>query len=220
MKVLTYLFPALLVAGTFLHGAPRRYEEDLSITVKETRDSLDDLRREISNHEAEIRTFEQKISTQEDIVDVLRKELKEGYSSQKEQIKHSQGSYETKLTSLESASKGLSADLKQIKSHSLEMQESLRLVRDRMTQLEKTTDLLSRNLENLQNAMGSLTEVVKVSAGIPSVTPSDAKTYKVKAGDSLEKIARLHGTTIKMIKEINHLTKDQIVVGQTLKIVE
>jgi LysM repeat protein len=40
----------------------------------------------------------------------------------------------------------------------------------------------------------------------------------VKSGDSLTKIAKAHGTTVKVIKAENNLNTDHIKVGQKLKI--
>ena len=45
-----------------------------------------------------------------------------------------------------------------------------------------------------------------------------AGEYAVKSGDSLGKIAKAHGTTIKAIKEANGLTSDALKVGQKLKL--
>ena len=44
------------------------------------------------------------------------------------------------------------------------------------------------------------------------------RTYKVKSGDSLLKIARTYGVTAKQLRSANNLKTDQIKVGQTLKI--
>jgi LysM repeat protein len=54
-----------------------------------------------------------------------------------------------------------------------------------------------------------------------SVTPDTGmggETYTVKSGDSLTKIAKAHGTTVKAIKAENNLNTDHIKVGQKLKI--
>jgi LysM repeat protein len=40
----------------------------------------------------------------------------------------------------------------------------------------------------------------------------------VKSGDSLTKIAKAHGTTVKAIKAENNLNTDHLKVGQKLKI--
>ncbi len=49
-------------------------------------------------------------------------------------------------------------------------------------------------------------------------TAEGDKTYKVKSGDTLSKIAAAHGTTVKAIRSINNLTTDKIKVGQELKL--
>ncbi len=43
------------------------------------------------------------------------------------------------------------------------------------------------------------------------------ETYAVKSGDTLSKIAKSHGTTIKEVQKLNNLSTTQIKVGQKLK---
>ncbi len=47
-------------------------------------------------------------------------------------------------------------------------------------------------------------------------TTDGQKTYVVKSGDSLMKIARAHSTTVKALRSANQLKTDQIKVGQKL----
>jgi len=49
-------------------------------------------------------------------------------------------------------------------------------------------------------------------------TASTGKTYSVKSGDSLTKIAGEFGVTVKALRSENHLKTDKIVVGQKLTI--
>jgi LysM repeat protein len=44
------------------------------------------------------------------------------------------------------------------------------------------------------------------------------KTYRVKPGDNLTKIAQAHGTTVKALRSLNQLKSDRIVANQTLQI--
>jgi LysM repeat protein len=44
------------------------------------------------------------------------------------------------------------------------------------------------------------------------------EAYTVKSGDTLTRIAKAHGTTVKAIRAENNLTTDHIKVGQKLKI--
>ena len=43
-----------------------------------------------------------------------------------------------------------------------------------------------------------------------------SKTYTVKSGDSLEKIARIHGTSVDKMKKLNRLENDRIMPGQEI----
>jgi LysM repeat protein len=53
-------------------------------------------------------------------------------------------------------------------------------------------------------------------AGSPA--PAAAKAYTVKSGDTLMKIAKTHGVTIKALRSANNLKTDRIKVGDKLKI--
>jgi len=53
------------------------------------------------------------------------------------------------------------------------------------------------------------------------VTASQPETlYVIKSGDTLSRIAKVHGTTVKALKAANGLESDRIVVGARLKIPE
>lgn len=43
-------------------------------------------------------------------------------------------------------------------------------------------------------------------------------TYKIKAGDTLGKIAKTYGTTVAKLKTLNGLKNDVIVAGKSLKV--
>ncbi|MGH8023903.1 MAG: LysM peptidoglycan-binding domain-containing protein, partial [Limisphaerales bacterium] len=63
-----------------------------------------------------------------------------------------------------------------------------------------------------------------VTAPQQTATPADplhvsgAAVYRVKSGDTLTRIAKIHHTTIKAIKELNRLATDRISVGQKLNL--
>ena len=54
--------------------------------------------------------------------------------------------------------------------------------------------------------------------GVSGAGEGVAKTYKVRSGDNLMKIAKSHGVNVKLLRSANNLKTDQIKVGQTLKI--
>ena len=51
-----------------------------------------------------------------------------------------------------------------------------------------------------------------------NTSDSSEKSYVVKSGDTLGRIAKTHGTTVKAIKVANGLTSDRIAVGKSLKL--
>lgn len=62
---------------------------------------------------------------------------------------------------------------------------------------------------------------MSTSAGVAATTESSTAaetTYTVKSGDTLTKIAKANGTTVKAIQSANNLSTTQIKVGQKLKI--
>lgn len=187
------------------------YEEDKSVVLREILDSIEQLRHEVSNHEVEIRMYEEKFKNQEDILDTLRQQTADALKTVKEALKNQTASVESKLTAQENATKGLSNDSLSLLSE----------YKNRIIELERAIEVQNRNLSNLQTAMRSLTEVLQGKENSPSNDSlGNTRIYKVKAGDSLEKIAKQNNTTIKKIKEINNLTRDQIIVGQKLQLPE
>jgi len=52
----------------------------------------------------------------------------------------------------------------------------------------------------------------------PAVESTGGEAYTVKSGDTLTKIAKAHGTTVKAIKAASNLTTDHIKVGQKLTV--
>jgi LysM repeat protein len=49
-------------------------------------------------------------------------------------------------------------------------------------------------------------------------TAAASDTYTVKSGDTLSKVAKDHGTSVKELQRLNNLTTTQIRVGQKLKL--
>ena len=70
------------------------------------------------------------------------------------------------------------------------------------------------------NSKATVQPAVPAATESPAV-PSHIKTiYVVKSGDTLSRIAKAHGTTVKALKTANNLGNDRIVVGSKLKIPE
>jgi LysM repeat protein len=107
-------------------------------------------------------------------------------------------SLEKRLTLLEQKQAKLSNSLSEYSSKMLAIENAIDAQKKILTELN-----------NLKSTIGLLAN---------SLEKTDSQTYKVKPGDSLEKIARLHKTTVSYLKEINNLSSNKIMIGQELKI--
>lgn len=215
-----FLLP-VLIFGTGSLEALRRYEEDTQIQIREIRDTLEDLKREVRNHEIEMKAIEERSHSIDGTLDSIRAELKETHQAQKEITKNNLGNLEMKIGSLETNSKGLTSDVKQIRNSFNESQDTLKAFKDRIGQLEESIRSLNSNMKLLEQALNTVLDAIKLEAGSVPVSPG-GKTYRVKPGDSLEKIAKQNGITVKEIRRLNNMAPDQnqIRVNQLLKLAE
>lgn len=200
------------------------YDEGNSIVIREMRDNIEDIRHELSNHESELRVFDERIKNQEVILESMRESCEESNRANKESVKIYQSDLEGKNKQFDNTLKKVVSDLQQFKTHANESATSLAQYKEKINELEKIIDQQNQNIAHLQAAMQSLVEAVQIKnskANKESIALNESsKTYKVKNGDNLEKIARQNQTTVKAIKELNGLENDRIRVGQTLLIPE
>ena len=90
---------------------------------------------------------------------------------------------------------------------------------DSLAQIAKNYGTTVQTIKDL-NKLTSNTIYVGQRLTLPNAAreTGNSTTYTVKRGDTLSKIAKEHGTTVKNIKDANGLTSDTIHVGQTLKL--
>lgn len=177
---------------------------------------LDALRFNLQNQEVELRTFENKLESLNAILDSLNEQISTANTHQKELFKGNTNAQEAKVSSLESLTKALSLDIKQLRSHANDTSISLEQMKKKFSEWDIKIKEQNQNIDNLQIALQSLMEFFQAKTDASSAFTG--KVYKVKDRDTLEKIAKAHGTTIQAIKEINNLNSDKIVVGKSLKI--
>ena len=65
---------------------------------------------------------------------------------------------------------------------------------------------------------GGISSAAPAMGANPAVEGTGGEAYTVKSGDTLTKIAKAHGTTVKAIKAASNLNTDHIKVGQKLTI--
>ena len=210
MKQVTILFTSILILGR-IEGA---------YVGGPSQNPQDSLRLQVGNHEIEIRTFEHKLESFQSILESVQEQLQDTASLQKEQIKGASGALEMKINSLESVVKGLVADLQQLKTHANESSAAFQGYKKALLDHEQRFKVQNQNIENLSAALQTILDALQIKTDAPVISDSSVKTYKIKNGDSLDKIAKATGVSVKELMRINHLSSDKIVVGKTLKLAE
>lgn len=109
------------------------------------------------------------------------------------------------------------------------IEDKLLILEKKVAAIEKGYEKLSNHTNQIETKLSevgklkdtlmSLSKNVKKEAP-PVAIDKSYKTYKVKGGDNLEKIARMENTSIDTLKKVNHLETDKIFIGQILKIPE
>ena len=202
------LLAAFGAAFSFSLGAAPQYHpyKNPNNAASSFRGAIDDLHHEVNNHEEELRMFEERLNTQENILDSLRQQLLDDNLKNQETAKGNTASFDKKIVGIESTISGVITDIRKLQTHANDSAKTLLQYKNKIDELEK-------QMEHLQAAVNSLLDALQ-----PKTAPSASQVYEVQSGDSLEKIARRNKTTINKLKELNGLKNDRIYTGQRLKL--
>lgn len=205
-----------LLCGSFIQAAPPPSYGTLPETIHKITNNIGELRQRSHNLEIELNQVEQRCDNIESIVDTLRNQVADLTKAIKDQSDSSKVFIESRVGNLEHNTSRAFSDLQLVKNHVNDFSAVISQYKSQLQVLEQNSKQQNQNIENLQTALKILTEALQTSE--EKDTFSDE--YKVKAGDSLEKIAQTYGTTVKALKELNDLSSDRIKINQKLKIPE
>jgi len=211
-QVCTILFPLLFCASCSpLLTSPHDEKHQWELKLHEVQTNLDDLKHDINCFQTEIQILDGRIKYYENALATLKQQDIEKQQAKIEQMAREVSVLEKKWSTFEKLQDGAKVDMQQLASHANETTSALSQFKSRLQELEQ--DILSQNrrFDEVAKLKGSLEAIAK------SFKPA-FKTYKVRPGDSLEKIASAHHTKVERIKKLNDLEKDLIVVDQELKI--
>lgn len=187
--VLLLLCTPLIVGCTSTMTALRGNQEHL---FDEMRTEIADLKHALHGTEVELRLLEEKFENQDRVKPAPQGEV---------------STLQRKLGALEKNYEKLSTDVKSLMTYANQTTTSLSQYRDQIQEIDK-------KLSEVSKLRSTLTQISKTY----SETPASEKTYRVKSGDSLEKIARKFQVSTEALKRDNRLSSDKIVVGQELTI--
>jgi len=193
----------LIAAGCSpLHTSPHDERHQWELTIHEVQTNLDDLRHDINCFQTEMQILDGRIKYFENALASLKQQDLEKQQNRIEQLSLQIQAFEKKWGAAEKRNDVAGKELEGLTKYAAETTTALSQFKGRIEELEQ--ELFSQSKK-----MGTLAKSLKTN---------DVGAYKVCAGDSLEKIAKMHSTTVEKIKKLNQLENDKIVVGQELKI--
>lgn len=213
-SLFTVLFLVFLLPGCSpLTSSMHDEKHQLELTLHEVQTNLDDLRHDINCFQTELQILDGRIKYYENALTAFKQQDLEKQQTKIEQLVQELQSLEKKWSSAEKSRSLESQELLQLTSHARETTTALLQFKERIEELEKELATGQRRFEELGKLKNNIEALGK------AIRKTDlAKIYKVRPGDSLEKIAKAHQTSVEKIKALNHLEQDLIVVGQELKI--
>jgi len=181
--------------------------------VDELRLEIDDLKHALHTAHVELQLLDERLKKQDNaILGVKGQNLgKEAHSLS---VLTSQVlSLEKKISHFEKTLDKVTGDLRTL-SHSANQTLA------KIQSLETDLSLHDKRLDEVVKLKETLTSISKAigQRPLPEISSSATKPYRVKAGDSLEKIARNNHIPVDSIRKINNLPNDKIVVGQELRL--
>lgn len=168
------------------------------------------LEHEVSNCSAEIAVLQRRLAYLEGTQGEMQQSISKNAGSE---------NLSARVAKLESSQTALQGDVKAMKARTSEISSSLKAMADSSSKLEKTSSTHQESLKGLDTAVRALTEAMQ--KGITSKEVASGKTYKVKPGDTLGKIALDNNTTVQALLSLNEIKSgNHIVAGQELQIPE
>ncbi len=167
----------------------------IDVTLQQVETRLDDSRREVHCLQSDLQFMENRIQ-----------QLENSLASVK--------NISRQIQSLEIKQQEILKDIKQLFAHANETSASFSQNKNRLSEFEKELSLHNQKLNEVHQLKGSIESVAESIKQI-----STAETlYRVKPGDSLDKIAKKYKVSLESLKKANHLDQDRIMVGQELQI--
>lgn len=233
MNVKNFIWVASLCGlPFFIHAAPygsppRPATENLNQVVQQIKTKVADLKYEFNNHESEIQTLQERIKTHELSIEQFRDQFASNIEEQKTHFEVLQSSTENKLDilnqtqkNLENLMRGTLSDMQLLKNQANDSVMALGSYKNKLTEIEQHIQQQSQQINNLETALRSILDALEIKDPTKNITSnsSSTNTYKVQSGDTLEKIARRKGISVQVLRDLNQLNNDKIVIGQTLKL--
>ncbi len=173
-----------------------------SLAVDEMRMELSDLKHQVSNTQVELQILDEKVKVQDKTVSKAKGSSLPDLSS-----------LERRLSQIERQQEKVHAEIKQLSQFATQTSSALSQYRSQIVKLEEAISAHRQNIDDLSQVKSTLSSI---SASLKGEQSTSTTTYKVRAGDSLEKIARINKVSVESIKKANTISQNKILIGQEL----
>jgi len=175
-----------------------RQGDPTTALIEEMRIEIDDLKYGLKSTQVELNILDEKLRKQESSLTAVKGQT------------HAGNSLEKKVADLETLIEKAANDLRSIN-------KTVTQALAKIDAMQQQTQSHEKRLDDVAKLKETLTTISKAIGKQPVETTATG-IYRVKAGDSLEKIAKNHRISVDVLKKLNNLTQDKIIVGQELKV--
>lgn len=186
------------------------------MAMEELRTELADVKHALNSAKVEMQIVEEKLKNQDQSFSAFKNHPSQKGQAQQD-LAQQIGQIEKRLGQLEKVQEKVHGDLHALSNHANQGAQVLNQCREKMQSLEQEIAVQNKRLDDVAKLKNTLTSLSKTMQQTTAEGTS-AHSYKVKAGDSLEKIARRYHTTADTLKKLNGLNHDRIIIGQEIQV--
>jgi LysM repeat protein len=188
-------------------------DQQRNYAFQEMRTDIGDLKHALQAHRTELQILQERLSDQENAVKSAQRSR-----PQNDQAQVQIAACERKMMILEKNLEKLASDLRGLNKHAEQTTTSLASFKEKMIDCQRELSLHKQKLEGVTQLKSTLGQISQAIGERSSSKARSASSYKVRPGDTLEKIAKSNGLSLTTLKRLNNISQDRIIVGQELKL--
>jgi LysM repeat protein len=208
MKKIILPLMAICSACTSINSSSKGEKQQVEISLHKVRADLEESKHDINTQQMQLSILEGKLARVDDLIHSIKIESSEKQKSTLEELAYHLTQIEKRLEKFEEKQKEVLGDLTQLASHANHTSKVLGQYKDKIKELEHNLTVHSEILTQVNQLKKHFKEEKDVS--------HNTETIIVKSGDSLQRIARQHSSSVEELRRLNNLKDDLIMVGQEL----
>ena len=196
------------LSGCAISSSSKSDKHQMEMSLHKVRTEVEEIKHDLNTYEIEHHVLEGKLIDQEQTIANLKQQVSDLKQGKLETFASEIQNIDKKIVQVAKKQDKILTDIRQLSSHANETTTALAQYKEKITQFEKAIAVQKEQIQ----------DIVKLREGLAKLTNASelSNRYVVQPGDSLEKIARVKGTSVEAIKQTNNLSTDLIVVGQEI----